>query len=409
MLFAWVGFFIERMMFMMLSLAYIIIFGMSGYIVFKKIKLPGAIGMLIAGVIIGPYGLNLLDDSILLISLDLRKIALIVILIRAGLGIDRKSLQAVGKQSVSLSIIPVLIEGFTIVLLAVLLLDFRFIEAGLLGFIIAAVSPAIVVPSMLKLIKEKMGMKKNIPVLVLASVSIDDVIAITIFSTFLSMYLATQVNVFTQILWIPISIGLGIIVGLIVGFGLIWLFNKFHIRDTKKVLLLISIGIMMVSFAELIEDYILIASLLGVMTMGIVIVERKIVLAERLAVKFNKVWVFVELTLFVLVGAAVNIQVAFNTGLIGIFIILAGLFMRSLGVLIATLMSDFSLKERLFLVVSFLPKATVQAAIGGIPLALGVANGEIILALAVLSIIISAPIGAIGIDTLSKPLLKETV
>jgi solute carrier family 9B (sodium/hydrogen exchanger), member 1/2 len=409
MLFAWVGFFIERMMFMMLSLAYIIIFGMSGYIVFKKIKLPGAIGMLIAGVIIGPYGLNLLDDSILLISLDLRKIALIVILIRAGLGIDRKSLQAVGKQSVSLSIIPVLIEGFTIVLLAVLLLDFRFIEAGLLGFIIAAVSPAIVVPSMLKLIKEKMGMKKNIPVLVLASVSIDDVIAITIFSTFLSMYLATQVNVFTQILWIPISIGLGIIVGLIVGYGLIWLFNKFHIRDTKKVLLLISIGIMMVSFAELIEDYILIASLLGVMTMGIVIVERKIVLAERLAVKFNKVWVFVELTLFVLVGAAVNIQVAFNTGLIGIFIILAGLFMRSLGVLIATLMSDFSLKERLFLVVSFLPKATVQAAIGGIPLALGVANGEIILALAVLSIIISAPIGAIGIDTLSKPLLKETV
>ncbi|MFU8786125.1 MAG: cation:proton antiporter [Candidatus Izemoplasmataceae bacterium] len=394
---------------MMLSLAYIIIFGMSGYIVFKKIKLPGAIGMLIAGVIIGPYGLNLLDDSILLISLDLRKIALIVILIRAGLGIDRKSLQAVGKQSVSLSIIPVLIEGFTIVLLAVLLLDFRFIEAGLLGFIIAAVSPAIVVPSMLKLIKEKMGMKKNIPVLVLASVSIDDVIAITIFSTFLSMYLATQVNVFTQILWIPISIGLGIIVGLIVGFGLIWLFNKFHIRDTKKVLLLISIGIMMVSFAELIEDYILIASLLSVMTMGIVIVERKIVLAERLAVKFNKVWVFVELTLFVLVGAAVNIQVAFNTGLIGIFIILAGLFMRSLGVLIATLMSDFSLKERLFLVVSFLPKATVQAAIGGIPLALGVANGEIILALAVLSIIISAPIGAIGIDTLSKPLLKETV
>ncbi|MFH5882134.1 cation:proton antiporter [Liberiplasma polymorphum] len=394
---------------MMLSLAYIIIFGMSGYIVFKKIKLPGAIGMLIAGVIIGPYGLNLLDDSILLISLDLRKIALIVILIRAGLGIDRKSLQAVGKQSVSLSIIPVLIEGFTIVLLAVLLLDFRFIEAGLLGFIIAAVSPAIVVPSMLKLIKEKIGMQKNIPVLVLASVSIDDVIAITIFSTFLSMYLATQVNVFTQILWIPISIGLGIIVGLIVGFGLIWLFNKFHIRDTKKVLLLISIGIMMMSFAELIEDYILIASLLGVMTMGIVIVERKIVLAERLAVKFNKVWVFVELTLFVLVGAAVNIQVAFNTGLIGIFIILAGLFMRSLGVLIATLMSDFSLKERLFLVVSFLPKATVQAAIGGIPLALGVANGEIILALAVLSIIISAPIGAIGIDTLSKPLLKETV
>ncbi len=393
---------------MMLSLAYLIIFGMLGNVLFKTFKLPGLIGMLLAGMVIGPQGLNLLDGTMLAISEDLRKIALIIILLRAGLGLNRRVLMRIGKKATALSIIPVLFEGFFVLLLMMWLFDFHFVQAGMAGFILAAVSPAVIVPAMLKLMKNKVGVKKNIPTLVLSAASVDDVIAITLFSTFLSIYFSQTVNVLGHILGIPISIGLGILLGVLIGVVLVYLFNRYHMRDSNKVVLLIAIGIFMVSFSAMIEAYILIASLLGVMALGLVITERKKSLGERLSIKFDKVWVLAELFLFVLVGAVVDIQVALQAGLLGLVVIAGGLLARSLGVVLATCRTDFSWPEKSFLMIAFMPKATVQAAVGSIPLSLDVAGGEIILALAVLSILVTAPLGAIGIQLFSRTLLHKS-
>lgn len=392
---------------MMLSLAIIIIFGLVGSFLFKLIKFPGVIGMLVAGIVIGPYGLDLLDASMLAISADLRMIALIIILLRAGLGINREAIERVGKSVVTMSTIPVLIEGLAIAFLSVWLLGFDFIRGGMLGFIIAAVSPAIIVPAMLKLIQKRIGEKKGLPVLVLASASIDDVIAITLFSMFTSIYLSTRTNVLMHLVSIPVSVVLGILLGLLIGYVLVSLFNRFHMRDSKKVVLLIAMGIFMVSFADLVESFVLIAALLGVMTVGLVIVERKKELAFRLSKKFDRVWVFAELFLFVLVGAAVNIHTAMDVGLVGIVIVLIGLLFRSVGVLLATARSPFVRKEKVFLVIAYIPKATVQAAVGSVPLALGVAGGELILAMSVLAIMITAPIGALALEYMSENLLSE--
>lgn len=392
---------------MMLSLAIIIIFGLVGGFLFKLIKLPTVIGMLVAGIVIGPFGLDMLDANMLAISSDLRMIALIIILLRAGLGINREAIERVGKSVVTMSTIPVLIEGLAIAFLSVWLLGFDFIRGGMLGFIIAAVSPAIIVPAMLKLIQKRIGEKKGLPVLVLASASIDDVIAITLFSMFTSIYLSTRTNVLMHLVSIPMSVVLGILLGLLIGYVLVSLFNRFHMRDSKKVVLLIAMGIFMVSFADLVESYVLIAALLGVMTIGLVIVERKKELAVRLSKKFDKIWVFAELFLFVLVGAAVNIHTALDVGLLGIVIVLLGLTCRSIGVLIATARSPFVRNEKLFLVISYIPKATVQAAVGSVPLALGVAGGEMILAISVLAIMITAPIGALALEYVSNDLLSE--
>jgi solute carrier family 9B (sodium/hydrogen exchanger), member 1/2 len=392
---------------MMLSLAIIIIFGLVGGFLFKLIKLPAVIGMLVAGIVIGPFGLDMLDASMLAISSDLRMIALIIILLRAGLGINRKAIERVGKSVLTMSTIPVLIEGLSIAFLSVWLLGFDFIRGGMLGFIIAAVSPAIIVPMMLKLIQNKIGEKKGLPVLVLASASIDDVIAITLFSMFTSIYLSTQTNVFMHLVSIPVLVVLGILLGVIIGYALVSLFKRFHMRDSKKVVLLIATGIFMVSFADLVESFVLIAALLGVMTVGLVVVERKKELAVRLSKKFDKVWVFAELFLFVLVGAAVNIHTAMDVGLVGIGIVVLGLGCRSIGVLLATVRSPFNRKEKLFLVISYIPKATVQAAVGSVPLTLGVAGGEKILAISVLAIMITAPIGALALEYMAKDLLSE--
>jgi len=382
---------------MMLSLAMIIFFGLVGGYLFKLMKLPSVIGMLVAGIVIGPFGLDLLDSSMLAISADLRMIALIIILLRAGLGINRRAIERVEKSVLTMSTIPVLIEGLGVAFLSVWLLGFDFIQGGMLGFIIAAVSPAIIVPAMLKLIQNKIGEKKGLPVLVLASASIDDVIAITLFSMFTSIYLSTRTNVLVHLVSIPVSVVLGILLGVIIGYALVSLFKRFHMRDSKKVVLLIATGIFMVSFV------------LGVMTIGLVIVERKKELAVRLSKKFDKVWVFAELFLFVLVGAAVNIQTALDVGLIGIVIVLLGLVCRSIGVLLAIARSPFIRKEKIFLVISYIPKATVQAAVGSVPLTLGVAGGEKILALSVLAIMITAPIGALALEYMAKDLLSEPI
>lgn len=392
---------------MALSLALIIMLGLIFNKSFDKIKLPGLLGMLLLGIIIGPHGFNLIEQNILNISPDLRKIALIVILLRAGLGIEKNTLKKIGIPAIKLSFIPGLLEGGAVILTATYFLQFSWIEAGILAFIIAAVSPAVVVPQMLDLMDKNRGSNKGIPTLILTGASIDDVIAITIFSTFLGLYGGKQVHITKKILSIPLSIASGIILGVLIGLLLLYLFKKYHIRDTKKVLLILSAAIIMTSLEDFLEGIIPIASLLGVMVIAYILQEQYNLLANRLAAKFNKIWVFAEIMLFVLVGAEVNIHLAIESGLIGLLIIFTGLIARGIGVLISISGTELNLKERLFCIIAYTPKATVQAAIGAVPLAAGVESGDIILALAVLAIIVTAPLGAAGIKLAGNNWLSD--
>lgn len=392
---------------MAVSLAIIIILGLPAKKLFEKMKLPGLLGMLIVGVIIGPSGLNLLEKDMLNISGDLRKIALIIILLRAGLGIQLEDLKKVGGTALRLSFIPCLIEGFLIAFISIKLLNFSFIQGGLLGFIIAAVSPAVVVPSMLELMHKNLGTKKGIPTLILAGVSVDDVVAITIFSGFLGSYGGAHMNITKQLFNIPLSIILGILLGVVVSFILLFIYKKFSMRDTKKVLFMLGFALLITEFKSLLHLKLEIASLLGVMVIGFIIIEKMPSVGTRLASKFNKIWVFAEIFLFVLVGAQVNINVAIKAGKVGAFIILIGLVGRSLGVLISVAGTNLNWKERIFCVIAYTPKATVQAAMGAVPLSFGVASGDVILAIAVLSILITAPLGAIGIHVSARRLLRN--
>lgn len=389
------------------SLALILLLGLLASVLFRKMRLPELLGMLLLGILLGPYVLDVIDPALLAISEDLRLIALIVILLRAGLGLSRGELRQVGKTAAKMSCIPGILEGFTIVALAMLMLDFSFIEGGMLGFIIAAVSPAVVVPLMLEFNEKKIGTNKGIPTLILASASIDDVIAITIFSTFLGLYGGKEVNIGMQVLGIPVSIIIGLLIGVILGIILIKVFNRYHIRDTKKVLIVLASAILITTVEDLLEGKIAIAGLLGVMAIGFMILELKPVLARRLSDRFNRIWVLAEIILFVMVGAEVNISVALHAGLVGICIIAIGLIARSIGVFISTMNTDLNMKERIFCMVAYTPKATVQAAIGSMPLAMEVESGEIILAIAVMSILITAPLGAIGIKLGSHKLIER--
>lgn len=387
------------------SLAIIVVLGLGANKLFEKLKLPGLLGMLIVGAIVGPYGLDILQPGIMNISGDLRKIALIIILLRAGFGINKKDLKRVGTTALKMGFIPGLIEGFFIAFASIRFLNFTFIQGGILGFIIAAVSPAVIVPSMLKLMDHDWAIKKGIPTLILAGASIDDVFAITIISGFLGLYSGSNMNIGLQILNIPISIVLGILMGLIIGVILIKVFQKYHIRDTKKILLIIGLSIFLTELENSLKTKIEIASLLGVMTLGFIIVEKLPHVGKKLGAKLNKIWVFAEILLFVLVGAEVNISVAFDAGKVGLAIIIIGLLGRSIGVVISLLATELNWKERLFCIIAYMPKATVQAAIGAVPLSLGVVSGDLILAIAVLSIVITAPLGAIGINLSAKKLL----
>ncbi|MCP1224188.1 sodium:proton antiporter [Sebaldella sp. S0638] len=391
---------------MALSMAFIVLAGLLLNYIFTKLKLPGFLGMIILGVAAGPYGFNFLDKNLIEISGDLRTIALIIILLRAGLGISRSELKKVGTIALKFTCIPGLIEGFTVAFVSMKLLGFSFIEGGMLGFIIAAVSPAVVVPFMIFLTENKIGTEKGIPTIILAGASADDVFAITLFTVFLGLYGGSSANPFLQVLGIPLSIILGTAVGIITGIILVRVFKKFHIRDTKKVLIILSISIFLKGMENFLQDKIEIASLIGVMTIGFIILEKLPAVAGRLSGKFNKIWVFAEILLFVLVGAQVNVHVAIDAGMTGIVIILAGLAGRSIGGYIATIGSNLNMKERLFCILAYIPKATVQAAIGGIPLAAGVASGDVILAIAVLSIIITAPAGAVLMKLSYKNLLE---
>ena len=403
---------------MLFSFAFFILIAIGLSKLFEKLRLPGLLGMILTGIILGEYSRNyivnilkldflepfFISDKILSISSDLRLCALIVILIRAGLGIDRESLKKIGNVALKMSCIPCLFEGFTIMMVTHLLLGFPLPICGTLGFIIAAVSPAVVVPEMLSLKEKNLGKEREIPTLILAGASIDDIFAITLFSSFLSLSLGKNVNIYKEFLKIPLSIIIGIVLGGVIGVILVKFFKKYHIRDTRKAIIFLMVGITFHQLETL--NIFPIASLLGIMTMGFIILEKYPILAKRLSTKFNKIWVFSEIILFVLIGAAVNIKVIFSSSSVGVIIVFIGLIERMLGVGVSLFGSNLNKKERLFCGLSYIPKATVQAAISGIPLAMGVPHGEILLAIGVLSIIISVPIGVIGIRMGQTRLLK---
>ncbi|HOM01959.1 MAG TPA: cation:proton antiporter [Acetivibrio sp.] len=389
------------------SLAIILLLGLAAKRIFEKLWLPGLLGMLLLGILIGPHVLNLIQTDMLQISSDLRGIALIIILLRAGLGLNKDEIKSIGIPALKMSFIPGLFEGLLIALASVYFLDFTFAQGGMLGFIIAAVSPAVVVPFMLKLMENKIGAKKGVPTLILAGASIDDIFAITVFSAFLGLYNGSKINIGIQLLNIPISILLGVLAGMIVGLSLIKIFKRYNIPDTKKVLIILGFSILLNQLESILKTKLQIASLLGVMTIGFILTEYLPDEGKRLSEKFNKVWVFAEILLFVLVGTEVNVNVALKAGGVGIILILIGLIGRRVGVVISLIGTDFNWKERLFCIIAYIPKATVQAAMGAVPLSLGVESGDIILAIAVLSILITAPLGAVGIHYSTEKLLIE--
>ena len=391
---------------MLCSISLILIAGMFMGWVCKKIKLPALLGMLLTGMILGPYMLNLIDESILEISSELRKIALIMILTRAGLGLDLSELKKIGRPAVLMCFIPATFELAGMLLLAPKLMGLTVLEAAVMGSVLAAVSPAVVVPRMVKLMEEGYGVKEGIPQLVLAGASVDDVYVIVLFSTFVGMMQGERASVMSFVN-IPVSIILGIAIGLLLGFLLACFFKKVHIRDTSKVLMMISISFLLVTFEEKLTTTITFSALIAVMFLGIGLRQKRGEVAARISLKYGKIWVAAEVFLFVLVGAAVNISYLGKVGINAVFVIIGALVFRMLGVFICLLGTDLNGKERLFAMLAYTPKATVQAAIGGIPLSMGLSCGETVLTVAVLAIVLTAPLGAFAIDLMYGRLLKK--
>ena len=389
---------------MIISLGLIILLGLSLNAIMLKIKIPSLIAYVITGIVLGPYVLDLINPDLLNISQDLRKIALIVILLRAGLTLDIKDLKIVGKGAILLSVLPATIEIISIGFLSMWLLEFTLIEGLILGSIVAAVSPAVVVPRMIDLINKKRGTEKSIPQMVLSGSSIDDIYSIVLFTIFLQIYETNTITAFS-ILAFPISIILGVLVGIIMGIILVKIFKKLHMRDTVKVLIIFGIAFLFDYVDSSLKDIIPFSSLLAVITLGITILQKYPVLSERLTHKFSKIWVFSEMILFVLIGALVNIYIIPTIGINFVILLVLALIVRFLSVYFSTSGINLNFKERLFVYFSYLPKATVQAAIGAIPLSLGMPAGEVILGISVLSIFLTAPIGAILIDNTQKYLL----
>ncbi|EEG76404.1 cation:proton antiporter domain-containing protein [Dethiobacter alkaliphilus] len=392
---------------MLNSLLIIFFLGLGAKKLFEKFKLPGLVGLVLVGILTGPFVLNLLEQDILALSTEIRLLALIIILLRAGLGLDRQILTRIGSSAIKMSAIPGIFEGTTIMILSRIFLDFSWAQAGVLGFIIAAVSPAVVVPSMLDLRDRGLGMDKNVPILILAGASIDDVFAITVFTVFLGLAggTATEATPLISFAMIPVEIVGGVLLGLIIGYLLVLLFNRFTLHRIEQLLLVTGSGIVVTLIGEAVS----LAGLLAVMGLGFILLEKGNGhdYISQLEESLNHLWLGAQLFLFILIGAAVNIQVAWQAGALGIMMIALGLTARSIGVLVATWRSGLSWNERKFCAAAYLPKATVQAAIGGVPLAAGIPGGEIILAIAVLSIIITAPLGAIAIKRLAPRLLNQ--
>lgn len=395
---------------MLVSFGLIIIFGLIFGFFCKKLKIPALIGMLFTGIILGPNVLNLIDSKTLNISAELRQIALIVILIKAGLSLDISDLKRIGKSAILLSFLPASFEILAYFIFARIFFKIRSVDALLMGSVLAAVSPAVVVPRMVKLIEEKRGVEKSIPQMILAGASCDDIFVLVLFSSFLSMAKGEDVSL-VSLVNVPISIILGIIVGTIIGYILYIVFEFFYkkgdmIRNSTKLIIILAISFLLVAMENILKDKIAFSSLLAVIAMSCIFkIKANYEVSSRLSEKFGKLWIFAEVLLFVLVGAEVNIFYIRKLGFISIVMIFLALIIRSLGTLLSISGSNLNKKEKLFTVFSYMPKATVQAAIGAVPLANGLSSGEIILSMAVLGILITAPIGAIFIDNFYQKLL----
>ncbi|MEG1847214.1 MAG: cation:proton antiporter [Lachnospiraceae bacterium] len=397
---------------MLTSLALVFLVGLAMASICSRLKLPRIIGMLLTGIVLGPYVLDLLDSSILNISAQLRQIALVIILIKAGLSLDISDLKKVGRPAILMSFIPALFEIAAFILLAPAILSVTVIEGAIMGAVLGAVSPAVVVPKMVHLMEHRYGTKKSIPQLILAGASLDDVFVIVLFGAFVGIAQGGSAKVM-DFVNIPISILLGIAVGAITGWLLALFFetnyaHKHGIRNSIKVIIILGCAFLMLAIEDWLNGIIAISGLLAVMSMACVLQMRSVTLVStRLSEKFGKLWLAAEVILFVLVGAAVDIRYTMGAGLGAVFMILIALVFRSVGVMLCLIGTQLNYKERLFCVISYLPKATVQAAIGSVPLALGLPCGKIVLSVAVLSIIITAPLGAFGMDISYKRLLSR--
>ena len=391
---------------MLTSLAYIFLLGLSLGYIFNKLRLPALLGMLFTGIILGPYALNLLDPSILSISADLRQLALVIILTRAGLALDLDDLKKVGRPALLMCFVPACFEIAGMVLLAPSLLGISVLEAALMGTVIAAVSPAVIVPKMLFLMENKIGTKKSIPQLIMAGASVDDVFVIVLFTAFTGLLSGGEVSS-ASFLQIPIAIVTGLTAGILLGLVLSIYFKRFHMRDSVKVLILLSISFLLVAMEKLLKGTLPVSGLLAVMGMSATLLKTYGLLAKRLSAKFNKLWVGAEILLFVLVGATVDIKYAVAAGFAAVLLIFGVMIFRLSGVYVSLLKTPLTKKERVFCMIAYLPKATVQAAIGSIPLALGLSCGKIVLTVAVLAILITAPLGAFGVDISYKKLLEQ--
>ena len=390
---------------MLLSVSLILIVGMSIGWICQRLKLPGLLGMLMTGIILGPYALGLLDGSILGISSELRKMALIIILTRAGLGLDLSGLKKMGRSAVLMCLVPASFELLGMLFLAPKLLGITWLEAAVMGAVLAAVSPAVVVPRMVKLMEEGYGGREGIPQLILAGASVDDVYVIVLFSTFVGMMQGEGASLI-RFVNIPVSIFLGIAIGLCIGILLAVFFQKFHMRDTSKVLIILSISFLLVVLEDSLTTSITFSALIAIMFIGIGLQRKREAVAKRLSVKYGKLWVAAEVFLFVLVGATVNIGYLSKVGIRALVLIVGALLFRMLGVLVCLLGTGLKGKEKAFVMLAYTPKATVQAAIGGIPLSLGLACGDMVLTVAVLAIVLTAPLGAFAIDLSYKKLLS---
>ena len=391
---------------MLFSFALIFLSGIILGSIFNRLKLPQLIGMLLTGIILGPYLLNLLDPKILSISADLRQIALIIILTRAGLNLDINDLKKVGRPAVLMCFLPATFEILSMIIFAPKFLDLGLLDSAILGTVIAAVSPAVIVPKMLKLMEEGYGADRSIPQLIMAGASVDDVFVIVLFTSFIGLASNGTFSML-NLIKIPTSIFFGIFIGFLCAILLIYLFKKIHIRDSLKVIIILNISFLLVTFEHSLTGIIGFSGLLAIMSIGTGIQGKNTILSKRLSVKYSKLWIAAEVMLFVLVGATVNIKYALSASIPAILLIITVLIFRMIGVFLCLLGTSLSYRERLFCMIAYCPKATVQAAIGSIPLSMGLPSGNIILTVAVLSILITAPLGAFAIDISYKKLLKK--
>ena len=397
---------------MIVSLAELLILGLIVDWAFRKLTVPGLVGMLFLGVLFGPHALGLVNPELLAVSGDFRLIALIVILLRAGLELSKDTLNRVGGRVLVLAVIPAVVEGVAIMALGPSLLGLSLMESAILGSVLAAVSPAVVVPLMIRFMEQGKGAEKGIPTMVLAASSLDDVFVIVVYSVLIGIYTGASVGIAWQLVGIPLSILLGIVVGLVIGVGLFKVFQKFNPRATKRVLVMLGLSVLLVRAEYIMQAWIPFAALLAVMAMGFIILEKDDHMAHEISAKLGKIWVFAEIVLFTMVGAQVDIEVAMEAGFAGALIIGLGLVARSIGTYGCLLGSELNVAERIFVVITYLPKATVQAAIGGAPLAamalagMETGAGEIILAVAVLSIVLTAPLGAWAISVTGDRVLQ---